>query len=162
MSKSLGNVVDPDEIINTYGADTARLFILFAAPPANDLDWSERGVEGANRFLNRVWRLVEENIALLSSVRERPSLPMERLSEQRMRDLKRKIHTTIRDVTRDIADEKQFNTAVARLMELLNALSSFRRRGRRALFRGGRRCSAGLPQPLLPSYNRGAVVARRA
>jgi len=139
MSKSLGNVVDPDEIINTYGADTARLFILFAAPPANDLDWSERGVEGANRFLNRVWRLVEENIALLSSVRERPSLPMERLSEQRMRDLKRKIHTTIRDVTRDIADEKQFNTAVARLMELLNALSSFRPEtdDESALFREG-------------------------
>ncbi len=139
MSKSLGNVVDPDEIIGTYGADTARLFILFAAPPGNDLDWSERGVEGAHRFLNRVWRLVEENLSLLSSAQDGVSVPMERLSEQRLRDLKRKIHTTIRDVTRDISGEKQFNTAVARLMELLNALGAFRPEGETesVLFREG-------------------------
>jgi leucyl-tRNA synthetase len=124
MSKSLGNVVDPDEIISKYGADTARLFILFAAPPANDLDWSERGVEGAHRFLNRVWRLVEENLSVFSG--ENRKVPMSSLKEPRFRDLKRKIHTTIRDVTRDIDLEKQFNTAVARLMELLNALASFR------------------------------------
>ncbi len=139
MSKSLGNVVDPDEIIGTYGADTARLFILFAAPPGNDLDWSERGVEGAHRFLNRVWRLVEDNLSLLSSAQDGVSVPMERLSEQRLRDLKRKIHTTIRDVTRDISGEKQFNTAVARLMELLNALGAFRLEGETesVLFREG-------------------------
>jgi len=126
MSKSLGNVVDPDEIISKYGADTARLFILFAAPPANDLDWSERGVEGAHRFLNRVWRLVEENLAVFSAENGHVPVPMSSLKEYRFRDLKRKIHTTIRDVTRDIDLEKQFNTAVARLMELLNALASFR------------------------------------
>ena len=126
MSKSLGNVVDPDEIISKYGADTARLFILFAAPPANDLDWSERGVEGAHRFLNRVWRLVEENLAVFSAENGHVPVPMSSLKESRFRDLKRKIHTTIRDVTRDIDLEKQFNTAVARLMELLNALASFR------------------------------------
>jgi len=126
MSKSLGNVVDPDEIISKYGADTARLFILFAAPPANDLDWSERGVEGAHRFLNRVWRLVEENLAVFSGENGHVPVPMSSLKESRFRDLKRKIHTTIRDVTRDIDLEKQFNTAVARLMELLNALASFR------------------------------------
>lgn len=126
MSKSLGNVVDPDEIILKYGADTARLFILFAAPPANDLDWSERGVEGAHRFLNRVWRLVEENISVLKGKDKNSPVLMKDLKDPRHRELKRKIHTTIRDVTRDIDQEKQFNTAVARLMELLNALGSFR------------------------------------
>lgn len=127
MSKSLGNVVDPDEITKKYGADTARLFILFAAPPANDLDWSERGVEGAFRFLNRVWRLVTENVSVLRPDRiGGAAIPMASLEAPALRDLKRKIHCTIRDVTRDISEEKQFNTAVARLMELLNALAAFR------------------------------------
>ena len=127
MSKSLGNVVDPDEIINKYGADTARLFILFAAPPGNDLDWTERGVDGANRFLRRVWRLASENMDMIAAKggAEQP-LPMGDLNKPVLRDLKRKIHSTIADVTRDIEEEQQFNTAVARLMELLNALSSFR------------------------------------
>jgi len=139
MSKSLGNVVDPDEIISKYGADTARLFILFAAPPANDLDWSERGVEGAHRFLNRVWRLVEENLSVFSGERGKAPVPVSSLKDPRFRALKRKIHTTIRDVTRDIDLEKQFNTAVARLMELLNALASFRPEDETgcALFREG-------------------------
>ncbi|MDI9387644.1 MAG: leucine--tRNA ligase [Synergistota bacterium] len=137
MSKSLGNVVDPNEIIKVYGADTARLFILFAAPPANDLDWSEHGVEGAHRFLNRVWRLVEENLPLLAQ--RGPSIPMEGLADRRLRDMKRKIHVTIQSVTQDISGEKQFNTAVARLMELLNALQAFHPEGEteRSLFREG-------------------------
>lgn len=123
MSKSLGNVVDPDEIIQKYGADTARLFILFAAPPGNDLEWSEQGVEGVHRFLNRVWRYVEENIeSLKGAPTER--VAMNSLTQQDRRDFKRKIHTTIVDVTRDIHEEKQFNTAVARLMELLNTTYS--------------------------------------
>ena len=126
MSKSLGNVVDPDEIIARYGADTARLFILFAAPPGNDLDWTERGVEGAHRFLNRVWRLVTENMDLLRRGGEdHPVVPAAPNGEKTLQELKRKIHATIRDVTRDIAEEKQFNTAVARMMELQNALGSF-------------------------------------
>lgn len=121
MSKSLGNVVDPDEIIDKYGADTARLFILFAAPPENDLDWSDQGVEGTHRFLNRVYRVVSESADIL---RETPDNPvgMDVLSDQARRDFKRKIHTTIQSVTRDIDVERQFNTAVARLMELLNAI----------------------------------------
>ncbi|HAA47858.1 MAG TPA: leucine--tRNA ligase [Synergistaceae bacterium] len=124
MSKSKGNVVDPDEIINTYGADTARLFILFASPPEKDLDWSDQGVEGAHRFLHRVWRLVEEH---LGDLRKAPRVPcsMENLQKPHTRDLKRIIHSTIQRVTRDIEEERQFNTAVARLMELSNALSNF-------------------------------------
>jgi len=125
MSKSLGNVVDPDEIIKNFGADTARLFILFASPPEKDLDWSERGVEGAHRFLNRVWKYIDTNIEGLSDpVRE--IISMSDIKDPDRRDLKRKIHTTIQSVTRDIIDEKQFNTAIARLMELLNAVQGYK------------------------------------
>ncbi len=124
MSKSLGNVVDPDEIIKKYGADTARLFILFAAPPEKDLDWSERGVEGANRFLGRVWRLVEGSLDQLKAASpERVAMKDITLKEER--DMKRVIHSTLDRVTKDIRDERQFNTAVARLMELANALIAY-------------------------------------
>ena len=125
MSKSIGNVVDPDEIIKRYGADTARLFILFASPPEKDLDWSERGVEGANRFLGRVYRLVENNIdGLRAAPRDR--VAMSGISDTAERDIKRMTHSTLDRVTRDIRDERQFNTAVARLMELTNALAAFK------------------------------------
>lgn len=126
MSKSKGNVVDPDEIISRYGADTARLFILFAAPPEKDLDWSDKGVEGAHRFLGRVFRLVEDN---LDGLRSAPK-PMEigSIEDKALRDLKRLIHRTVDKVTRDIEEEKQFNTAVASLMELSNALGSLKSR----------------------------------
>ncbi|MCL1875428.1 MAG: leucine--tRNA ligase [Synergistaceae bacterium] len=124
MSKSLGNVVDPTEIVNRYGADTVRLFILFAAPPQNDLDWSEQGVEGAHRFLNRVWRAVEENLDGLTGYSD--TVPVSSLASSAQKDFKRKIHTTILDVTRDIVEEKQFNTAVARMMELVNAIYAFK------------------------------------
>jgi leucyl-tRNA synthetase len=125
MSKSLGNVVDPTEIVEKYGADTVRLFILFASPPQNDLDWSEQGVEGAHRFLNRVWRFVEENLENLRR-NNTERVPMSKLSDPAQRDFKRKIHSTVFSVTRDIDEEKQFNTAIARLMELTNALYAFR------------------------------------
>ena len=125
MSKSLGNVVDPDEIINKYGADTARLFILFASPPEKDLDWSERGVEGAHRFLGRVWRLVESNLEGISSA-SGTRVPMKEITAHDVRNIKRIIHNTLDRVTRDISEERQFNTAVARLMELTNALIGFR------------------------------------
>lgn len=125
MSKSIGNVVDPDEIIKKYGADTARLFILFAAPPEKDLDWSERGVEGAYRFLSRVHRLVESNIDTLKNA-SKSAVPMSEITDSCARDTKRIIHSTLERVTKDIRDERQFNTAVARLMELTNALASFK------------------------------------
>ena len=125
MSKSIGNVVDPDEIIKKYGADTARLFILFAAPPEKDLDWSERGVEGAYRFLSRVHRLVESNLDVLKDA-SKARVQMSEITDSETRSAKRVIHSTLERVTKDIRDERQFNTAVARLMELTNALAAFK------------------------------------
>ncbi len=124
MSKSLGNVVDPDEIIRRYGADTARLFILFASPPEKSLDWSEKGVEGAHRFLSRVYRLVEERLEGLKAAKN-VRIPMASLSSEERKGLKRLIHSTVDRVTRDIGEERQLNTAVARLMELSNGLAAF-------------------------------------
>ena len=124
MSKSIGNVVDPDEIIKKYGADTARLFILFAAPPEKDLDWSERGVEGAHRFLSRAYRLVESSLDGLKAA-PKSRIAMKDITNTAERDIKRIIHSTLDRVTKDIRDERQFNTAVARLMELTNALASY-------------------------------------
>jgi leucyl-tRNA synthetase len=125
MSKSLGNTVEPTEIVDRFGADTVRLFILFAAPPQNDLDWSEQGVEGAHRFLNRAWRAVEENLKGLTNCGT-DTVPVSELKNSAQKDFKRKIHATILDVTRDIWEEKQFNTAVARMMELVNAIYAFK------------------------------------
>lgn len=125
MSKSIGNVVDPDEIMSKYGADTARLFILFAAPPEKDLDWSDSGVEGAYRFLSRVHRLVERNLETVKNASD-VHVKMTDLEGKRERDIKRIIHNTLASVTRDIREAYQFNTAIARLMELTNALSSFK------------------------------------
>ncbi len=125
MSKSIGNVVDPDEIISKYGADTARLFILFASPPERDLDWSEQGVEGAYRFLCRVYRVVETNLETLKSASKQPILLSE-IEDLDSRSMKRMIHSTLSRVTKDISEGHQFNTAVARLMELTNALAAFK------------------------------------
>lgn len=128
MSKSLGNTVDPDEIISKYGADTARLFILFASPPEKDLDWSDRGVEGAHRFLGRVWRMVESDLeSIRGASRER--VAVKDITDSADRGIKRITHKTLDRVTRDIRDERQFNTAVARLMELNNALTVYRPAG---------------------------------
>ena len=138
MSKSLGNVVDPDEIIKRYGADTARLFILFASPPDKSLDWSDKGVEGAHRFLGRVFRLGEDNLASLRSASAK-RVPMSSITDEPCRNLKRLIHSTIDRVTRDIRDERQLNTAVARLMELCNGLAAYTPGGGagQAVFREG-------------------------
>jgi leucyl-tRNA synthetase len=109
MSKSLGNVVDPDYIIEKYGSDTAKLFSLFAAPPEKDLDWSDLGVEGCYRFLNRIWRLVDNNFDNLSK---------KRTENKKLRIL---AHKTLKKVTHDL-DNFGFNTAVASMMELTNEL----------------------------------------
>jgi leucyl-tRNA synthetase len=120
MSKSKGNVVDPDALIKKYGADTARLFSLFAAPPEKDLDWSDQGVDGSFRFLNRVWKLVYERLDL---VRGAGNVETSALSAEE-RILRRTVHKTIRKVTEDIEERFHFNTAIAAIMELLNTLQS--------------------------------------
>ena len=117
MSKSKGNVVDPDDIIKQYGADTARLFALFAAPPEKDLEWSEDGVEGSYRFLNRVWRLVYKNKDLVS----KGAAP---INSGRLKNLSYIINYTIKKVTNDL-EHYHFNTAIASLMEYTNFLQSF-------------------------------------
>ena len=119
MSKSKGNVVSPEEIIEKYGADTARLFILFAAPPERDLEWSDQGVEGCYRFLNRVWRLVAQYHSTLTQntqTQEFGDLDAE------ARKMRWHIHSTIQKVTNDIATRFNFNTAISSIMELVNAL----------------------------------------
>lgn len=119
MSKSKGNTVSPDEIISRYGADTARLFILFAAPPQKQLDWSCEGVEGCWRFINRIWRLYDIVNSKSAS----------QASQADKAALLRIMHQTIKKVTGDIEKEFQFNTAISSVMELVNALYSYRYHG---------------------------------
>jgi leucyl-tRNA synthetase len=119
MSKSKGNVVSPDDFIMTYGADTGRVFELFMAPPEKDLEWSDQGVEGAFRFLNRVWRFFQANRVALGGAPARPA----DLSAPG-RAFRRTVHETIQRVTADI-DEFHFNTAISALHELVNAMHAF-------------------------------------
>lgn len=119
MSKSKHNGVAPGDVVNKYGADTARMFILFKAPPEKDLEWDEADVEGQFRFLNRVWRLVTEFAA--APVMAVPDGPVELTRAEK--DLRRAIHTAIKEITDDLTDEYQFNTAVSELMKLSNALT---------------------------------------
>jgi leucyl-tRNA synthetase len=118
MSKSKGNVVDPHDLVERYGADTIRLFSLFAAPPERDLEWNDQGVEGAFRFLNRVYRFVLAKRDLLST--EKYRLPAKLNDAERT--LHRKTHQTIRKVTTDIETDFHFNTAISAVMELVNTL----------------------------------------
>jgi len=121
MSKSKGNVVSPEEIIGKYGADTARMFILFAAPPERDLEWSDQGVEGCYRFLNRVWRLVEGFYAKVKDLESNNQA----LSKED-KELRRIIHSTIKKVTEDIEQRFNFNTAISAIMELVNGLYHYK------------------------------------
>ena len=122
MSKSKGNVVSPEEIIAQYGADTARLFILFAAPVDRDLDWSDEGVAGASRFLKRVWRIMETFEAQIKAGQD--EYDVSSLTEEE-KELRRVLHTTIKKVTEDIRDRFMFNTAISSIMELVNAFYAF-------------------------------------
>ena len=117
MSKSKYNGVDPLEVMGKYGADTARMFILFKAPPEKDLEWDDADVEGQFRFLNRVWRIVTEFAEITTSK------PKNRELTKVEKDLKRAIHTAIKEVSEDLNGDYQFNTAVSELMKLSNALS---------------------------------------
>ena len=123
MSKSLGNVVSPEEILSKYGADTARLFILFAAPPERELEWSDQGVEGSFRFLNRIWRIVQAFEAVLAQ--KVTEYDYSNLSEAD-KDLRRVLHSSIKKVTNDIETRFNFNTAISTMMELVNALYAYK------------------------------------
>ena len=122
MSKSKKNVVDPNKLIDQYGADTARLFSLFAAPPEKDLEWNEQGVEGCYRFLNRVWRAVSDNLELIKDATVPDAI------EGDAADLRRKTHQTIKKVSEDVDGRFHFNTAIAAIMELVNAIYAFKPR----------------------------------
>ena len=125
MSKSKGNTVDPEHLIAEYGADTVRLFIMFAAPPEQSLEWSDSGVEGSFRFLKRLWRQVYLHTNSVSSV---PALDKKSLSSAE-KDLRRQLHHAIEKVTDDIGRRHHFNTAIATNMELLNSLAKFDEQG---------------------------------
>lgn len=119
MSKSKGNVVDPDALIKQYGADTARLFVLFAAPPEKSLEWSDKGVEGCHRFLQRIWAFAERHWQELSSA------PVQLSSDSEIgRDLLVKLHKTVKKVSEDIEERFHLNTAIAAMMEFFNQLNA--------------------------------------
>jgi len=120
MSKSKGNVITPDEIVATYGADTGRLFILFASPPEKDLDWNDQGVEGCHRFLRRVWRLIDESKEELVKAKESAQ------HSENETILQRNVHAAIKKVTHDIEERFNFNTAISAIMELVNAVYVYR------------------------------------
>jgi len=121
MSKSLGNVVSPEEIIRKYGADTARLFILFASPPEKELEWSDAGVEGSFRFLNRVYRLVYEMAEITKGVPD--TFKVEGPDDKRLNYI---LNYSIRRVTSDIKERFNFNTAISAIMELVNELYRYK------------------------------------
>lgn len=124
MSKSKGNTVDPDEIFENYGADTARLFILSDSPPARDFDWSDAGVEGCYKFLNRVWRLVSSNAEDISLAY--PEISAGSLNKKENDDLVRNVHIAIKGITNDISNDFQFNTVISKYRELTNAIYDWR------------------------------------
>ena len=118
MSKSKGNGVDPQALVERYGADTARLFMMFAAPPEQTLEWSDEGVEGAFRFMKRLWKAVHQHVSQgRGGAVDRPALTAPQ------RDLRRQIHEMLAKVTTDIGRRRTFNTAIASVMELMNTLA---------------------------------------
>jgi leucyl-tRNA synthetase len=120
MSKSKNNGVDPQELIDKYGADTARLFVMFASPPEQTLEWNDAGVEGAHRFLKRVWGFGARNAALLKAAGALPAGPRDETKA-----LRREVHSVLRQVSHDY-ERMQYNTVVSGAMKLLNALEAFK------------------------------------
>lgn len=121
MSKSKGNVVAPSEMIDKYGADTVRLFCLFAAPAERDFDWSDSGIEGASRFIGRVWRLFDDEKDRLLPLKACQATADDAQTDE-TRDLRRREHLTVKKCGEDMGDRFQFNTAIAAVMELVNAM----------------------------------------
>ena len=118
MSKSKGNTVDPDEIFENYGADTARLFILSDSPPARDFDWSDAGVEGCYKFLNRVWRLISTNAGNITTEPFNPHSGLKKENDE----LVRRVHMAIKGISNDISNDFQFNTVISKYRELVNTI----------------------------------------
>ena len=118
MSKSKGNTVDPDEIFENYGADTARLFILSDSPPARDFDWSDAGVEGCYKFLNRVWRLISTNADNITTAEFDQKSPLKKENDE----LVRRVHIAIKGISNDISNDFQFNTVISKYRELVNTI----------------------------------------
>lgn len=124
MSKSKHNTVDPDEMIKKYGADTVRLYVLFAAPPENNFDWTESGIEGAHRFIKRFFYYIMENIDTVKNITYDKN-SFVNLSEEDIK-IRKKLHWAIKKVRTDLEKNFQFNTAIAALMELLNELQTYK------------------------------------
>ncbi|MGD8782792.1 MAG: leucine--tRNA ligase [Thioalkalispiraceae bacterium] len=152
MSKSKGNTVDPQELIERYGADTARLFIMFAAPPEQSLEWSDAAVEGAFRFLRRVWRAVYEHIQEGEVV----ELDVAILNDKQ-KALRRQLHETIRKISDDVGRRFTFNTAIAAVMELMNAMGKFEDRSEqsRAVLREAYEAILLMLAPIVPHFTHG-------
>jgi leucyl-tRNA synthetase len=124
MSKSKGNVVDPDDMIGRYGADALRLYVMFVAPPEKEVEWSDAGLEGAFRFLARVWRIADHLLAAIANAPDPAGLDL----DEPERALRRRTHATIGRVTRDIDPRMHLNTAISALMELVNEIYAFAER----------------------------------
>ncbi len=124
MSKSKGNVVSPEELLKKYGADTVRLYTLFIGPPEKEAEWQDSGVEGASRFLKRIWRRVADNLELLKSVEGKKPVIADMADAER--DLYRKTNETILQITRGLDGAFTFNTAIAAIMELMNAIDALK------------------------------------
>ena len=122
MSKSKGNVVDPDDMIGKYGADALRLYVMFVAPPEKEIEWTDAGLEGSFRFLARVWRLVDHLAPALAAA---PAPDGGAAPDETERALRRKTHDTIRRVTQDLDPKAHLNTAISAVMELVNDLYLF-------------------------------------
>jgi len=150
MSKSKGNVVDPQYIVDRYGADTVRVFMLFASPPEKDVEWSDEGVKGSFRFLNRIWRNFEDNLEIIRKYRNAESATDELSSK--LKSLRYSTHATIKKVREDILERMQFNTAIAAVMEHLNniyGITEFEKLNQSELAVYAEACSV-IPQLLYP------------